>query len=90
MHDIDGLVSGIIGRAARLCTGLASGHAIRAIDVTTGQPLMKPSQDAQDHARGTEIYHLDADVERGFWTEVRGGKTQCNSNVAARSLFALY
>jgi hypothetical protein len=26
---------------------------------------MKHSQDVQDHATGTEIYHLDADVERG-------------------------
>ena len=46
--------------AIRRCTGLASGHATNAIDVTSGKPLMKPSQEVQDHAGGTEIYHLRA------------------------------
>ena len=78
--DFDRLLdrAGLIGRiksdgggkvfhrcAARRCTGLASGHATNAIDVTSGQPLMKPSQDA--HVRGTEIYHLRAEFERA-WT----------------------
>jgi hypothetical protein len=44
---------------------LASDHAITAIDVASGQLLMKPSQDVQDHARSTEIYHVGTDVERG-------------------------
>jgi hypothetical protein len=44
------------------CADLASGLLTSAIDVTSGQPLMKPSLDLQDHARGTEIYHLRADV----------------------------
>jgi hypothetical protein len=52
--------------AARRRTGLASGHATNPIDVTSGQPLMKPSPDVQDHARGTEIYHLRAEFERGL------------------------
>ena len=38
--------------AARCRAGLASGHATNAIDVTNRHPLMKPSYDAQDHARG--------------------------------------
>src|SRR3984893_508190 len=40
--------------ATRRCAGLASGHATNAIDVTSSHPLMKPSHDAQDHARGSE------------------------------------
>ena len=51
---------------ARLCTGLASGHATNAIDVTNGHPLIKPSYDAQNHARGSERYHTSEGIERGL------------------------
>src|SRR6516225_8056636 len=50
---------------ARRCTGLASGHATNAIDVTSGQPLMRASHGVQDCARVTKIYPLCTDVERG-------------------------
>jgi hypothetical protein len=34
--------------------------------VTNGQPLIKPSYDAQDHARGSERYHTSEGVQRGL------------------------
>jgi hypothetical protein len=40
--------------------------------VTSGQPLIKPSYDAQDHARGSEGYHTGGDVERGLDREAEG------------------
>ena len=52
--------------ATRRRVGLASGHATNAIDVTTGHPLIKPSYDAQDHARGSERYHTSEGIERGL------------------------
>jgi hypothetical protein len=47
-------------------TGLASGPATNAIDVTNGHPLIKPSYDAQDHARGSKRYHTSEGIERGL------------------------
>jgi hypothetical protein len=34
--------------------------------VRSSSPLMKPSHDAQDHAKAREGYHTLADVERGL------------------------
>ena len=48
------------------CTGLTSGLGTNAIDVTNGHPLIKPSYDAQDHARGSERYHTSEGIERGL------------------------
>ena len=39
------------------CTAIARGHATSAIDVTSDHPLMKPSHDAQNRARGLKGYH---------------------------------
>jgi hypothetical protein len=52
--------------AARRCTGLTSGLGTNAIDVTNGHPLITPSLDAQDHARGSERYHTSEGIERGL------------------------
>jgi hypothetical protein len=35
-------------------------------EVTNGHPLIKPSYDAQDHARGSERYHTSEGIERGL------------------------
>jgi hypothetical protein len=44
-----------------------SSHASNAIDVTNGQPLMKPSHDAREGLhRGNKRYHTSANVERGL------------------------
>src|ERR1700730_342158 len=51
---------------ARRCTGLTSGLGTNAIDVTNGHPLIKPSYDAQNHARGSERYHTSEGIERGL------------------------
>src|ERR1700730_13237555 len=64
-------------RYAALCVGPAHGHVTNTIDVTSGHPLMKPSLDAQDHARDREGYHTRADVERGLDRGQRG-RVQCN------------
>jgi hypothetical protein len=53
-------------RYAALCIRPAHGHVTNTIDVTSGHPLMKPSLDAQDHARDRERYHTRADIERGL------------------------
>jgi hypothetical protein len=34
--------------------------------VTNAHPLIKPSYDAQDHARGSERYHTSEGIERGL------------------------
>jgi hypothetical protein len=34
--------------------------------VKTSHPLIKPSYDAQDHARGSERYHTSEGIERGL------------------------
>ena len=51
---------------SRRRTGLTSGLGTNAIDVTNGHPLIKPSYDAQDHARGSERYHTSEGIERGL------------------------
>jgi hypothetical protein len=52
---------------ARRNAGLARGHTTtNAIDATNSHLLIKPSYDAQDHAKGNERYHTRADLERGL------------------------
>jgi hypothetical protein len=34
--------------------------------MTNGHPLIKPSYDAQGHARGSERYHTSEGIERGL------------------------
>jgi hypothetical protein len=53
-------------RYAALCLGPAHGNVTNTIDVTSGHPLIKPSYDAQDHARGSERYHTSEGIERGL------------------------
>jgi hypothetical protein len=60
------------------------GHATNAIDLTSGQPLMKPSHDVQDHAKGRQGYHSRADVKRGL-DEAQRARPQCTIPAPLRS-----
>jgi hypothetical protein len=64
------------------------GPATNAIDLTSGQPLMKPSHDVQDHAKGRQGYHSRADVKRGL-DEAQRARPQCTIPAPLRSEMGL-
>ena len=63
---------------ARRCADRTSDRAVKAINLTSGQPLMKPSQDVEDHTRAPK-YTTSVPRLREAWTGgICAAKTQRN------------